>query len=153
MKKTKTLIGLVATICAIIGIFTLFASAFSGVNGYPSGRGNAYQIMFGGYQGYDAIPGLIAAWVLLIVGATLLLVGSFFPSKLGGILLGLGAIVTLVGSILFFFGPQFYLGVINGGEPVAEENPTLGVGLILPAVFGILGALLGLFGARTAMKA
>ncbi|MCR5078909.1 MAG: hypothetical protein K6B65_03190 [Bacilli bacterium] len=153
MKKTKTLIGLVATICAIVAIFTLFAAAFAGVNNYPSGRGSVYQIMFGNYQGYDAVPGLIAAWAVLLAASLTLLIGSFLPSKLGGIVLGLGALLSLTAGILFFFGPQFYLAVINNGQPVAEENPTLGYGLIISAIFAILGAIMGLFAARTAMKA
>ena len=153
MKKTKMLIGLVAAICAIVAIFTLFAAAFGGVNNYPSSRGNVYQIMFGNYQGYDAIPGLIAAWALLLAGAFSLLIGAFLPSKLGGLVLGIGALVTLAAAIMFFFGPQFYLAVINNGQPVAEENPVLGYGLIFSAIFAILGSVMGLFAARTAFKA
>ena len=151
MKRTKTLIGLVATVAMIVAIFTLFACAFGGVKDYPSSRGSAFQVMFG-YQGYDAVPGLIAAFVLLVVSAVILLVGTFLPSKAGMIGLGLGAVVGIVGAVLLFFGPQMFLGVANAGAPLVEENPTLGVGLILPAIFGIVGGLFGLLGARNAMK-
>ena len=151
MKKTKTLIGLVATVAVIVAIFTLFADAFGGVRDYPSSRGSAYQIMFG-HQGYDAVPGLIAAFVLLCVGALVLLIGSFFPSKIGAIILGIGAITALVGSVLLFFGPSMFLAVANNGAALTEENPTLGVGLILPAIFGILGSLFGFFGARAGLR-
>lgn len=150
MKKTKTLIGLVAVAFALVAIFTLFADAFGGVDTYASSRGNAYQVMFGNYQGYNAVPGLIAAWVILLVGTVFLLIGSFLPSKIGGITLGIGAIAILAGSIIFFFGPQMFSGVAD--RSFVEETPTLGVGLILSAIFGILSALMGLFAARSAMK-
>ena len=149
MKKRKTLIGLVADICAIVAIFTLFADAFGGVGDYPSSRGNVYQVMFG-YQGVDAIPGLIVAWVLLLVAILVILFGCFLPSKIGGLTLGVGAVICLAGSIMLFFVPQMFASVAN--KVMIEEVPTIGVGLIVSAIFGILAAVIALFGARSAMK-
>ena len=151
MKKRKTLIGLVAAVCSIVAIFTLFADAFAGVSGeYGSSRGNFYQIMFGNWQGYDAVPGMIIAWVLLLVAAVVLTLGSFLPSKLGGLVLGVGALVVLAGSIMLFFAPAMFTAVAN--TTFIEEAPAIGVGIIVSAVFGILAALIALFGARSAMK-
>ena len=151
MKKRKTLIGLVATVCAIVAIFTLFADAFSsGVKDYPSSRGNVYQVMFGNFQGYDAVPGMIVAWVLLLVAALFILVGSFLPSKIGGLTLGIGAIAAVAGSIMFFFAPGMFEAVV--GKEILIEKPGVGVGIIVSAIFGILAGLIALFGARSAMK-
>ena len=149
MKKRKTLIGLFATVLAIVAIFTLFADAFGGVGDYPSSRGNVYQVMFG-YQGVDAIPGLIIAWVLLLVAIVVILLGSFLPSKIGGLTLGVGAVVCLAGSIMLFFAPQMFTATAN--KVMIEETPTIGVGIIVSAIFGILAAIISLFGDRSAMK-
>lgn len=152
MKKRKTLIGLVATVCVIVAIFTLFADAFSsGVKEYGSSRGSVYQVMFGNWQGYDAVPGMIVAWVLLLVAAAFVLIGSFLPSKIGGLALGIGAVASLAGSIMFFFAPGMF-SAVTGRAEFLTEAPSIGVGIIVSAVFGILGALIALFAARSAMK-
>ena len=150
MKSKKTLIGLFALVCAIVAIFTLFADAFSGVSEYASSRGNVYQVMFGNFQGYDPVPGIIVAWSLLLAGAFFLLVGVIFPGKIGGIILGGGALFLLAGSIMFFFAPGMFASVAN--RDLSAEPVGLGVGLIVSAIFGIVGALIAFFGARTAMK-
>lgn len=149
MKKTKTVIGLFAAACVFVAIFTLFADAFGGVKDYPSSRGNCYAVMFGS-QGYGAVPGMIVAWALLIASVVFLLVGSLLPSKLGGIVLGIGAVISLGASIAFFFAPGMFASVAQ--TTFIEEAPSLGVGLICTSIFGIAGGIVGLFGARTAMK-
>ena len=149
MKKTKTLIGLLATICALVAIFTLFCTAFGNVGEFPSSRGSAFDVMFGS-QSYDAVPGMIAAFVILCVAAFVLLAGSLLPSKLAMIVLGVGSVLSLVGAIMLFFAPGMFQAV--AGSSLEAEVPTLGIGLILPAIFGILGGLIGLLGARNAMK-
>lgn len=150
-RKVSIIVGLIATVMAIVSIFVLFATAFgaSDAMNHPSTLGSCFDVMFGRNE-FSAVPLLIAAFVLQIVGATFMLIGSFLPGKIGTVGLGLAAILMLIPGIFWLMAPGAFTG-INTIRPEAE-SVVAGVGTILSAVFSFLAAALGLYGAYRCFK-
>ena len=151
-RKVNIILGLMATVVAIVSVFVLFATAFgaSDVASHPSTLGSCYDVMFG-KQGLNAVPMLIVAWSLQLAAILFMLIGAILPGKLGTFGLGLGAVLLVVAGIFWLSAPGFFAGVNSISADV--EKVVNGTGTILGAVFSFLGALLGAYGAYRAFKA
>ena len=151
-RKANIIMGLVATVMAIVSVFTLFAVAFgnSDAAGNPSTLGSVYDVMFGN-QGFNAVPTLIAAFILQLVAILFCLIGSIMPGRLGAFGLGFAAILLVVAGIFYLVAPNFFLS-INKVETLAEEV-VLGPGCIVSAIFAFVAALIGVYGGYRAFKA
>lgn len=151
-RKVNIVLGLVATVAAIVSILVLFATAFgtSDSAGHASTLGSGFQVMFG-QSGFDAVPLLIVAFVLQCVGAFFALVGAILPGKLGAIGLGVTAICLVAAGIMWFLSPSLFSGI---NKLSAEaESVVLGTGAILGATFSLLAAVISLYGAYRSFKA
>ena len=155
-KHMKRLIGIVMLVCSIVAIFGLFGNAFADVNGIPDTRGSVYTLMFHAEKyGYNEMPALTVAFSFLIVAASLTLIGAFFPGRIGGGILGLSTLFLVAAAIILFLTKSIFLGAATtGGAPIYDEKDlALGVGSLLPAIFAVLGGVLGLYGTYVSFKA
>lgn len=155
-KKLKLFLGIVVALCGIAAIFGLFGNAFGDVNNIPDARGSVFNLMFHASEaGYNDMPLLGTAFGLLIAGSCFALIGAFLPGKIGGIALGITTALLLGGSIILLNTKGIFLnaGTIKGSPIYDADSLSLGLGAILPAVFGIGGSVLGLYGAYTGFKA
>lgn len=150
-RKVNIFLGIAAAILGIVSILTMLATCFgpSDFSDHPSTLGSCYNVMFG-YQSYNAVPLLITAFVLQIVGCVFALFGGIMRSKIGAFVLGIAAICFVVGGVFWFMSPGAFLSINNVGE---AEKVVLGTGSILTAVFSLLGGVVGLYGAYRAFKA
>ena len=151
-RKVNMILGLVATVVAIVSVLVLFATAFgaSDVASHPSTLGSCFNVMFGN-QGFNAVPMLIVAFVLQLVAAFFMLIGAILPGKLGMFGLGLAGVCLAVAGVFWLMAPNFFKGANTVSADV--EAVVNGTGTILAAVFSFLGALLGLYGAYRTFKA
>ena len=151
-RKVNIFLGIASSILGIVAVLVLFATAFGASDFWnnPSTLGSCYNVMFG-YQGYNSVPLLIAAFVLQLCGIFFALVGAIIGRRLGAINLGLAAICFVAAGIMWFMSPSAFLSA-NPDFGVAEKV-VLGTGSILTAVFSLGGALVGLYGAYRAFKA
>lgn len=151
-RKTQIALGLVTTVLAIVSIFVLFTTAFGASDsiGYPSSFGNCFKAMFG-TSAIKPVPMLIVAFILQIVAAVFALIGSLFPGKLGGIILGIAAVLLVAAGVFWIMAPTLFLNA-NTVNPLVEKV-THGTGTILAMVFTFLPGLIGLYGAYRTFKA
>ena len=127
-RKVSVIVGLLVTVLAITAILVCFASAFGAdADGLADTRGNVFQIMFG-YQGKNAVPLLIVAFVLQCVGAFFALLGAIVPGKLGGINLAAESSTGL------------QLGIVN----ISKHHEGLQLGLVNINSSGFLPCFPGL---------
>ncbi len=151
-KKTNTLLGLASAILAIVAIFVLFSTAFGNEAGDPSVRGNVFGIMFGtGETNRNLVPGLIAAFALLLAGTLTSLITALIKGK--GAMIGFALTLILLGvaGTLFILGPSFYISS-NYVTSDLKDQISLGTGLICAVTFSYAGALLSLYGAYSSFK-
>lgn len=153
-RRVSLIIGLLVTILAITSILVCFAPAFGADSaGYADTRGNVFQIMFG-YQGKNAIPALIVAFVLQCVAVLFGLLGAFLPARLGGINLGVAALLLIVSGVLFLFAPNFYSSAnASSIVPIAGETIGNGTGILLTSIFSIVSGVIGIYGGYRSFKA
>ena len=152
-RKVTIIIGIVATVLAVVSIFTLFATCFGASDspaGHPSTLGSCYDVMFG-KQGFNPVPALIVAFVLQIVAAVFMLVGAILPGKLGMFGLGVGALALVVCGILWLLAPTFFLSVNK--ISASAEIVVSGTGNIVTAILCFVSGVLALYGAYRAFKA
>lgn len=155
-KQMKRLIGIIMLICSIVAIFGLFGNAFGDVNDIPDARGSIYNLMFHAEDsGYGEMPALTVAFSFLIVAAVLALIGAFFPGKIGGIFLALTSAFLVASAVILFSAKSIFLnaGTLSGAPAFDADSLSLGVGTLLPAIFAILGGVLGLYGTYVSFKA
>ena len=153
-SKMKLFRGVVVAICAIAAIFGLFGNAFADGK-TPDPHGSIFDLMLHAEQhGYNDMPLFGVAFGFLITGGVFGLVGAFLPRKIGGLSLGIAALF-LIGAIVILLNAKEILvsaGTIKDGLEIIDAEG-LGIGVILPTVFGGLGALLGAYGAYVGFKA
>ena len=153
-RKVSIIIGLLVTVLAVTAILVCFASAFGADSaGYADTRGNVFQIAFG-YQGKNAIPMLITAFILQCVAVLFALFGAILPARLGGISLGIAALLLIAGGVIYLFAPSLYQSA-NAASivPVAGETINNGSGILLTSIFSIVGGVIGIYGGYRAFKA
>ena len=153
-RKVTVIVGLLVTVLAITAILVCFASAFGvDADGLADTRGNVFQIMFG-YQGKNAVPLLIVAFVLQCVGAFFALLGAIVPGKLGGINLGLASLLLIAGGVIFLFAPTLYEAAnAKNIVPIPGASISNGTGILLTAIFSIAGGVIGIYGGYRTFKA
>ena len=149
-RKINLVFGLLVSAAALIAILVLFSTAFGSDSTYgvASTRGNGFQVMFG-YQDRAVVVPLVIAFVLQAVAILLALIACIMPGKISMFGLGIAGICLAAGSVLFLMAPTFYVQA----NAITTEIPANGTGTILTAVFGFIGALLGLYGAYRVSKA
>ena len=153
-RKVSIILGIFLAIVAIVAVLVCFAPAFGAdYQGYGDTRGNVFQIMFG-YQGKEAVPLLIVAFVFQLVGILFGLLAAIMPGKLGGINFGIYALLMVAAGIIFLLAPQLYLGV-NGSSIAEIEGQTFtnGTGILLTGIFSIAGGVIALYSGYRAFKA
>lgn len=149
-RKLSIALGIIVTVISIVSVLVLFATAFgkSGEPAYPSTLGSCYQVAFGAHE-YNAVPLLIAGFILQCVAILFGLVSAFLPGKGGLISFGLTGLLLAIAGIFWVLAPSSFSGM-NTITPAAEVV-VHGTGTILAMVFCFLGALLAFYGAyRTA---
>ena len=149
-RKINLVFGLLVSAAALIAILVLFSTAFGSDSTYgvASTRGNGFQIMFG-YQGKVVVVPLVIAFSLELLAILLALFACIMPGKISMFGLGIAGICLAAGAVLFLLAPSFYVSA----NAITTEIPTNGTGTIMNAVFGFIGALLGLYGAYRVSKA
>ena len=153
-RKLQIIIGLLVTILAVTSILVCFASAFGADSaGYADTRGNVFQIMFG-YQGKNAIPMLITAFVFQCVAVLFALFGALLPGRMGGMVLGLASLLLVAGGVIFLFAPMLYQSA-NASTIVPVEGETIsnGSGILLTSIFSIVAGVIGIYGGYRSFKA
>ena len=153
-RKLSVIIALLVAVFAIVAILVCFAPAFGAdVDGYGDTRGNVFNIIFG-YQGKNAVPMLIVAFVFECVAVLFALFGALFRGRLGGINLGLAGLFLIAGGIIFLFAPQLYQSA-NAGIIVLIPGQKIsnGSGILLTGIFAIVSGVLGLYGGYRSFKA
>lgn len=150
-RRIHIILGIIVTVLSVVSVFVLFATAFgsSDYSGHPSTLGNCFNIMFGS-QGFEPVPGLIVAFVLQCVAIFFGLLGAILPGRIGGISLGLTAILLAVAGVLWLMAPSMFskINVIAA----QAETITQGTGTILTAVLCFLGGVLGLYSGYRSFK-
>jgi hypothetical protein len=142
---TNTLLMLVMAIAAIVALFVLFADAFQD----PT-RGTGFAAMFYSYSANrNAVPGMIAAFVLLIIAIVLPFVSPLFAPQGKVFIYGAEAVLLAVAAVLFLFAPAFYKASNN---ITYNYDITLGGGLISSITFAFIGAAFALLGVMHAKK-
>ena len=151
-RKANIILGLFAALMAVVSVFTLFATAFgnSDAAGHASTLGNVYDVMFGS-QSLNAVPMMIAAFILQLVAILFALFGALLPGKVGAFGLALAAILLVLAGIFYLASPNFFLSV-NPTDAHAEQV-VLGAGTIISPIFCFLGGLLGIYGGYRSFKA
>lgn len=151
-RKVNIILGLIASVAAIVSVLVLFATAFgaSDIVSHPSTLGSCFNVMFGS-QNFNAVPMLIVAFSLQVAAIFFMLLGAILPGKLGVGGLGLAAILLVVAGILWLNAPNFFAGVNTVSADV--EKVVNGTGTILAAVFSFFAAVLGAYGAYRLVKA
>ena len=150
-RKVNIILGIAGAVLGIVSVLTMLATCFgvSDSAGHSSSLGTCYNVAFGA-QGYSAVPLLVIAFVLQIVGCVLSVVGGILPGKIAAILLGVGGLSFVLGGIFWFMAPSAFLGI---NDPGAAENVILGTGSILTAVFSLGGGLVTFYTAFRAFRA
>ena len=151
-KKTNLFLGLLVTLLSIIGVFTLFSTAF-GAGETPSVRGSLFTVMFGSdAMGYALVPGLLIAFILLCLSILVGLIASFMPGKLGTIVFGLNGLLLAGSGVLWCLAPSLYASANADIISDMAEAITLGTGCICALIFSFAGALLSFYGAYSSSK-
>jgi hypothetical protein len=142
---TNTLLMLVMAIAATVALFVLFADAFQD----PT-RGTGFTAMFYSYSANrNAVPGMIAAFVLLIIAIILPFASPLFASQGKVFIYGAEFVFLAAAGVLFLFAPAFYKASNN---ITYNYDITLGGGLISSITFAFIGAAFALLGVLHAKK-
>lgn len=153
-RRVSIIISLLVAILAVTAILVCFATAFGADSaGYTDTRGNVFQVMFG-YQDKEAIPALIAAFVLQCIAILFAIFGAILPGRAGGICTGIGALLLVVAGILFLFAPGLYQSA-NAATIVEIEGESIynGSGILLTSIFSIVAGVIGIYGGYRSFKA
>ena len=153
-NRLKIILGIATAVIAVVAIFFGFAGAFGEIRNYPDGRGNMFQIMFGG-RGYESVPLMVVAFVFFIVAAVFALVSAFLPGKLGMFGFGLAAVLLVAGGVMIFFTPNLFLSAnseVISAESLKENPINAGAGVFGMGIAAIVGGIASLYCARLASK-
>ncbi len=151
-KKANIVLGIFTGIMALVAIFVLFAYAFNDSQSLNFEGSNVFVTMFGSETlGRAAVPGLIVAFIFQCVAVLAALVAGFLPGKASSIGFGLTLVLLVTAAILYLNGVRLFEAVNPAHSD--QDTKTLGLGLILTAVFSFIGGVTSLYGAYSNFKA
>jgi len=137
MKQKKDAVSVfllaVTILMAAIALFVLFGNAFQ-----DEARFSGFYAMFGDTtNNRQAVPGLIAGFVIYLVAIVLPLTSGLFDSKGKMFVYGLETLLLIGAGVLFLFSVQLYSAANNISY---SAELTLGTGTICSIVFAFIGA-------------
>jgi len=137
MKQKKDVVSAflaaVAILMAAIALFVLFGNAFQ-----DEARFSGFYVMFGdAANNRQAVPGLIAGFVLYLVAIILPLTSGLFDNKGKMFVYGLETLLLVGAGVLFLFSVQLYSAANHISY---SADLTLGTGTICSLVFAFIGA-------------
>ncbi len=151
-RKKKSKVSLCLILSIIAALASLISLAFMTMSAVDLsmtvlgkkvslGSFSVIQVAFGdGENSLDLVPGLLAAIIVLVVGA-LASLGTVKCKYIGY----LSALLLLTAGILFFCTPAFFSSVngslIIGGTEVAKSTAALGNGAMIMGICSFVGAL------------
>lgn len=141
-KYPVKIASLLAAICLLVSVFSMFANAFDEDQG--SVRGNFFEVAFGLIDGTNIVYILLVGFLLLGIGFIVACLGMSLRdkgSKIFGICL---FVLAAAGATICLFSIPLY-SAANGINVDNTGATTLGAGSIVPAVFGYLAALCGAY--------
>ena len=161
-KTTNILLGSAILVFATVAILVLFTSMFNYQDDYGAGWGSGFGVIFGTAQNksFHAVPLLIVAFSIEILGGLLGILSPFFSRKIGMILNIVSAACLIAAGVLFLFSVSLFLGANKDSVELTKliQNSsgkalTLGAAPITNAVFAFLGGLIGVYGAYSSLQA
>lgn len=136
--------GKIAGFSKELGTLTGFNAAF-GASAAAS-DGAAWAVFADGTSDGNitlaAKTGITILMILISAGAILTILGALFKSKLGKLILGVGALAMIAGGVMAFFSINL-CDFASAGSEMAGYEYSLGIGAILAGVFGCLGGAFG----------
>lgn len=103
---------------------------------------NGFDLIFGD----SSNSGNLTAWILVLVGAIVIIGGvvayALKQEKIGGFIVLLGGAALLVGSVMYFFTIQF-AGASNYAGTLGSATYSLAVGAWIGGIAGAVGGAVG----------
>ena len=141
VKSPTRITSVFAFIFAFVAMMCMFADAFAGESGCA--RGNVYSVMFALQDGYNVVWPLIIGFVCVCL-VLLAAIGGFIIGEAAGKSIALAEIVLGVGAaVLFIFSILFYTSANPTVDMASTADSGLGAGSICVIVFSFLAAGFG----------
>ncbi|MBR5750240.1 MAG: hypothetical protein IKX82_01135 [Bacilli bacterium] len=141
VKSPTRITSVFAFIFSFVAMMCMFADAFAGESGCA--RGNVYSVMFALQDGYNVVWPLIIGFVCVCL-VVLAAIGGFIIGEAAGKSIALAEIVLGVGAaVLFIFSILFYTSANPTVDMASTADSGLGAGSICVIVFSFLAAAFG----------